>query len=533
MSRSMAKRVSRNQAVSQCPSQAQLDGQLLIREHIKQRVDGRRRVSIQRRQPQLMRLAGDNFQEHFRPVIDSFDAEPPDPIVILKNQRVLVPPIQSWNTHDPFATSRTNLRTRNQERESLFKQAEDDYGDIIDSDAQAERDIQNSLIAGDNLVTFSKILCISGHFGYLDLPHLPAFGSSRPPEYMAPIIVANLEVNLRERYFQYIERFINVKFEQQWFESKQIKRRFRTTEKPMATAAFRMRLRQIKNLFLDGSRVDLTEFANNQDYNDWNESIIVSIMNKFNVSRHQAARTISIINEYNLPLLTEFLDDDDLLNLLYPLECVNGLKQKLHDDPQSFLKSSIFISRYLELHESKPFNVIPLSKGNVPSFFPIDTRTLWSIIKNNVPNQQQAQTLQNQNLFDIQTDVFRYTPQQQNYFWSIFTNIGTGKLRKSGYTFNNIIHTDGFSVSVEFVRNDLVGQGHGKPDSASLGESDIYITDIEREDLVNRTIVTCDPGKRDMLYCASRKPIPLANNIRSFRHGFNSHRLPMCVWRSK
>ncbi|KAL0209636.1 hypothetical protein RCL1_008474 [Eukaryota sp. TZLM3-RCL] len=178
MSRRMAKRVSRNQSASQCPSQAQLDGQLLIREHIKQRVDGRRRVSIQHRQPQLMRLAGDNFQAHFRPVIDSFDAEPPDPIVILKNQRVLIPPIrlpillsidvESWNMHDPLATSRTNLRTRNQERELLFKQLEDDYGDIIDSDAQAERDIQNSLIAGDNLVTFSKILCISGHFGYLD-----------------------------------------------------------------------------------------------------------------------------------------------------------------------------------------------------------------------------------------------------------------------------------------------------------------------------------------------------------------------------
>ncbi|KAL0220299.1 hypothetical protein RCL1_000153 [Eukaryota sp. TZLM3-RCL] len=857
MSRRMAKRVSRNQSASQCPSQAQLDGQLLIREHIKQRVDGRRRVSIQHRQPQLMRLAGDNFQEHFRPVIDSFDAEPPDPIVILKNQRVLIPPIrlpillsidiESWNMHDPLATSRTNLRTRNQERESLFKQAEDDYGDIIDSDAQAERDIQNSLIAGDNLVTFSKILCISGHFGYLDerdfyhirsflfatrecavpsrnpdlhwnvvpqwfddeaslltsffnllgeyeptyicghnvnefdwplittrsndlgvqlpvrsvvypnyrqyliarwmkvrevvsnyvfvdtlqfakkfiksrygfslanlshkllnerkprlhpdlryllpidianmrgqigklllmnswdsfttlrlfllfrrqrfilpsfvtikttvasffkhmdlidqvddqatktdslreltsyclklfflalyeqnyfnwpkiddqfvtslmaqikdicarhhnvrfnqpsasinatlrefldgddnlirdpdlgtigfeeilgsvasyLPHLPAFGSSRPPEYMAPVIVANLEVNLQERYFQYLERFINVKFEQQWFESKQIKRTFRTTEEPMATAAFRMRLRQIKNLFLDGSRVDLTAFATSQDYHDWNESIIVSIMSKFNVSRNEATRTISIINEYNVPLLTEFLDDDDLLNLLYPLECANGLKQKLHDDPQSFLKASIFISRYLELHESKPFHVIPLSKGNVPSFFPIDTRTLWSIIKNNVLNQHQVETLQNQNLFDLQSTVVRYTPQQQNDFWSIFTNIGTGKLRKPGYTFNNIIHTDGFSVSVEFVRNDLVGLGHGKPDSTSLGESDIYITDIEREDLVNRTIVTCDPGKRDMLYFASRKPIPLANNIRSFRHGFNSHRLTMCEW---
>ncbi|KAL0217883.1 hypothetical protein RCL1_008732 [Eukaryota sp. TZLM3-RCL] len=92
----------------------------------------------------------------------------------------------------------------------------------------------------------------------------------------------------------------------------------------MATAAFRMRLWQIQNLFLDGPRVDLTAFSTSQDYNDWNESIIVSIMKKFNVSRNQSARTISIINEYNVPLLTEFFDDNDLLNLLYPLECANS-----------------------------------------------------------------------------------------------------------------------------------------------------------------------------------------------------------------
>ncbi|KAL0218044.1 hypothetical protein RCL1_008892 [Eukaryota sp. TZLM3-RCL] len=92
----------------------------------------------------------------------------------------------------------------------------------------------------------------------------------------------------------------------------------------MATVAFRMRLRQIKKRFLDGSRVDLTAFSTSQDYNDWNESIIVSIMNRFSVSPNQAVRTISNINEYNVPVLTEIFDDDDLLNLLYPLECTGS-----------------------------------------------------------------------------------------------------------------------------------------------------------------------------------------------------------------
>ncbi|KAL0212566.1 hypothetical protein RCL1_006192 [Eukaryota sp. TZLM3-RCL] len=117
--------------------------------------------------------------------------------------------------------------------------------------------------------------------------------------------------------------------------------------------------------------------------------------------------------------LNEFLRSTTLINMLYPPNCTN-LSCELKVDPQRFLQPLLFISRYLELNGAKPFNVFPLTKTSIPTAFPIDTRTLRSIVFNQL-SLAEARYLRKNNLFDLEKEVARYSPQQQNFFWTMFT----------------------------------------------------------------------------------------------------------------
>ncbi|KAL0221595.1 hypothetical protein RCL1_001449 [Eukaryota sp. TZLM3-RCL] len=161
-------------------------------------------------------------------------------------------------------------------------------------------------------------------------------------------MVANLETNIKMRYFQYIQRFINVRFNRQQFEKTTIRQNFNTDQdKQMATSALRFRLRQVKSLFLEATRADLTV---------WNNDIVQGLVNQYNITHIEATRIVNQVNQLTVTTLNEFLRSTALNNILYPLNC-NILSCELKVDPQRFLQPSLFISRYLELNGAKPFNV--------------------------------------------------------------------------------------------------------------------------------------------------------------------------------
>ncbi|KAL0221200.1 hypothetical protein RCL1_001054 [Eukaryota sp. TZLM3-RCL] len=286
------------------------------------------------------------------------------------------------------------------------------------------------------------------------------------------------------RYFQYIQRFINVRFNKQQIEKTTIRQNFNTDQdKQVAISAFRFRLRQVKSLFLEATRADLTVFVNNPSLNVWNNDIIQGLVNQYNITQIEATRIVNQVNELTITTLNEFLRSTALINMLYPLNCDN-LSYELKVDPQKFLQPSSFISRYLELNGAKPFNVFPLTKTSIPTSFPIDRRTLRSIVFNQL-SLAEARYLRNNNLFDLAQEVNNYSPQQQNFGWTMFTHIGTGKFKKPGYSFNNVIHTDGFNCSIEFVHNDQVGKVF-KADSAEFKIQEIYINDVDPQDIRGR-----------------------------------------------
>ncbi|KAL0216908.1 hypothetical protein RCL1_007391 [Eukaryota sp. TZLM3-RCL] len=155
------------------------------------------------------------------------------------------------------------------------------------------------------------------------IPRFPD-GFSRTPDYIAPVMVANLETNIKMRYFQYIQRFINVRFNKQHFEKTTIRQNFNTDQdKQMEISAFRFRLRQVKSLFLEATRADLTVFISNPNLNVWNNDIIQGLVNQYSITQIEATRMVNQVNELTITTLNEFLRSTALINMLYPLNCDN------------------------------------------------------------------------------------------------------------------------------------------------------------------------------------------------------------------
>ncbi|KAL0206867.1 hypothetical protein P9112_012578 [Eukaryota sp. TZLM1-RC] len=102
-----------------------------------------------------------------------------------------------------------------------------------------------------------------------------------------------------------------------------------------------------------------------------------------------------------------------------------------------------------------------------------------------------------------QDQVYRFKPPEQLALWSNTDDFNQPMFKQKIYIFNNIIHTDGFNIAVEFVRQDLQGQ-KCKPDNKAR-ISDLYIDDVDVDTFQGKRIVVCDPGKRDLLYFGSKK----------------------------
>ncbi|KAL0223872.1 hypothetical protein P9112_003262 [Eukaryota sp. TZLM1-RC] len=99
--------------------------------------------------------------------------------------------------------------------------------------------------------------------------------------------------------------------------------------------------------------------------------------------------------------------------------------------------------------------------------------------------------------------ITKFKPPEQFDFWSNILDLNQLMFKQKSYKFNNIIHTDGLNIAVEFVRQDLQGQKCKTDNKASI--SDLYIDDVDVDTFQDKLIVVCDPGKRDLSYFGSKK----------------------------
>ncbi len=110
--------------------------------------------------------------------------------------------------------------------------------------------------------------------------------------------------------------------------------------------------------------------------------------------------------------------------------------------PQKYLKYMIWMSLEIESLDKKMFQIIPLQNSMVPTYIDIDTNSLIELF---IP---------------IDTNKYKKSiSEYKDFLWKKIFKI-TQKIK--GYSFDHNISTDGFSISLRFIKNENIKEKEDK-----------------------------------------------------------------------
>ena len=171
------------------------------------------------------------------------------------------------------------------------------------------------------------------------------------------------------------------------------------------------------------------------------------------------------------------------------------IKKSIHYDVKAyshkFIPCLFYMNGILEQKEAKLFQPIPLRNNIVPKYITIDTACLINLFASK-GNKGKLLTKLKESKDIIWSQVFRLNKK-------IFKN--------KEYTFNYQIQTDGISVSLSFIRNDLVDKKYGSKTEKIIEDNYKYIEDCNDNELRNfdnKNVVGCDPGKKFLTYMVDK-----------------------------
>jgi len=167
------------------------------------------------------------------------------------------------------------------------------------------------------------------------------------------------------------------------------------------------------------------------------------------------------------------------------------------------------MSLEIEKKQEKTFNVFPMRKSIIPKYIKLDTATVIHLLFTKDMNKTFYLTKGN-------------TKSQQHNIWNNFFRLEKKIFNKKGYTFNGEISTDGFSVSILFVRSDLYNSSGKnkvprtiKPKGFSNEKYIDNLTINERKELQKYNVIGVDPGKSDLIFCTTKDK---DDNIKTYRY---------------
>ena len=258
--------------------------------------------------------------------------------------------------------------------------------------------------------------------------------------------------------------------------------------------------------------------------------------------------------------------------ILEQRKLIYGTKTEFEEDsiyydlkahPQDYLKSMFYICGELEKvynqikkdNEGKDdnnktkqirlFNVIPLRTNIISKNVCLDSCGIINNFldkslkkndkeKNQIKLKDNGEKMKNSEIYknrDIGGNVHNidnYNYKQNNnqkLLWDYFFRTNKRVFKKNKYQFNNMIKTDGVSVSILFVRVDEKGNPVKKEKGKKYKEQiDCeYIEKIKfTEELKNKKIVSVDPNRSDLIYCGSKDK---NGKLETFRYTQNQRRL--------
>jgi hypothetical protein len=125
-------------------------------------------------------------------------------------------------------------------------------------------------------------------------------------------------------------------------------------------------------------------------------------------------------------------------NIFYK-DFVNSYEFDIQNNPQRYLKSMIYMCEQIEKLETKSFQFFPLRTDITQKYCPLDTKSLIELF--------------------IKKDKGKYLDDIEKYkehIWSMLFDISKPIFKQSNYTFDYKIYTDGYSVSIQMLKNDKV-----------------------------------------------------------------------------
>ncbi len=295
--------------------------------------------------------------------------------------------------------------------------------------------------------TFKKL--IPQQCSQLDYKHLNIVF-----DYAATSWITDIENNIILRYVSYVESYVNHCFDKsRILEEFKNDKTITSDERNKRKREFLTRLRTIKN--------DILNVEKNRQMKTTNES------------------DLKWIQEHRLLVLPDKKSFKE-----------NSILYDLKANPLSYLYSMFYIVQKLEELNGKLKNFIPLRRSIIPKNIRIDSITLKRLMEYK----------STQDISEIKEDV-----------WNEFFKTTKKCFKMKGYCFDHCIETDGISVSLLFIREDLYSKSRIDRDISIKNENnmkkkkkELYIdelSDKQRNLLVGRTVVGTDPNMGDLMYC--------------------------------
>ena len=271
-------------------------------------------------------------------------------------------------------------------------------------------------------------------------------------DYLSVDILTMYENNIKQHYVEYIERYVNVIWKKKLITDK-IRKIYKTKkERDDKIRSLNNELRKIKNDLLN---VDDNNFKSKSFYHQWiiqQKNLILPIKNKFEEK-----------------------------SIYYDIQCT----------PFDYFPCMIFMMKYIEEYEEENifiYNVFPMRNDIIPKSIKIDTTTLVHLL---ITEKYGNKT------FYTEKGMLK---KLENDIWNFFFRTERKCFYHNNYTFHHMIYTDGISCSIIMLRNDKVGKKIFNQKTKHIKEK--YIDELDNyEELINKKIVSIDPGVCDLLYC--------------------------------
>lgn len=267
-------------------------------------------------------------------------------------------------------------------------------------------------------------------------------------EYLTISLITMYENNIKLHYVEYVERYINVVWKKK-DTIRQIKEEHSdTTIQTNLINEFCRQLRKIKLDILDVSN----QYKSDEKYHSW----------------------IKEVKAYITPNKDKYQKD----NLYYDLQCT----------PQDYLPCMIRMMKDVEKEGVMIYNVFPMRNDVIPHSIKLDTTTLVNLL-----------------FTDKQGKKYHYLTEgnlkkNEDKIWGFFFRTDRKCFNKSKYSFHHMIETDGVSVSVLMLRNDMIGKRI--PTTKISLNTEQYIDELkDYSSIKNKKIIAIDPGMSDIIYC--------------------------------